>query len=455
MAKLSTKQIVSKIIKYFILTILGSAIVIFAVALYKANTVRKVLKNAENKLSARKADILLKDIEKSQLWEPSFPALAMRRKTYAIRCHVSLTNIESAISSARDIYKLSSQRTPPLEQFKDIFKPSSESGIKSFEQRLLKLEQIAIDYFNNSFEKQNIQNGYNKMSGYVWLHTLLMNNSDIPNLNKLLDELSATAPNDDLTRKLKSYLAGGPKQISQKPSPGNITSPANRQSRTDNLQNPVKLAGTDISTWATVKSDYAKYYDRNGGAPLSSVANGTVLDISKVSSTPKGEIAVCTIHSPEGKISDVVFLTSDIEMKKGKLSDISKDNYNLLLERSTLMEKAVKIKDTLEVDDSNNPYRTEYHNVKKEFEEFTAKSSALSKTLSKSTGDTRMQLLEDLRKMKYEEAAAKQKFTSIKNKYSDWQNKNGGSNVKKTPEALELEGQINVIEEKLRAAKIL
>ena len=197
--------------------------------------------------------------------------------------------------------------------------------------------------------------------------------------------------------------------------------------------------------WGIVVAPESKVYDLSGSF-LRRIDAGTIVEISSLTDSSTGRVAVCTAMHPGRLGAPVIVRDADLEMYTGDLAKISDEERTLRIQRAQILAQIERLRAS---PDASNPFYDEYQAAKQTYARFCQKEAGLQKKMDASTGDTRMRYYEELRKSKGEDLRLSQAVETVRKKFEGWKAQHpqgsGGTAAKK------LETDLAALETRIRS----
>lgn len=411
----------------------GIISILFLVASYKARVSIRPLVVAEQLLNTGKFEVLLEEMDKTDLWTSNFPAIDLRRRCHMIRCHVRLGNTGTAEALAEHMLGASNGKRPDSP---GNARDTQQSARASTVEQLAYLMEKPFDaLINSSHNKDNIRAGYSNWTGYQTLSEELKRINDTNTLARVMNNITKRDANSRIAKSITTFLSTA-------------------SSRGRAVITPKNTRDASIPGWAIVTGKSAKTYDKQGKF-LDYVSRGAVVEISEIKDTKAGQVAICALHSKDSATPGLIMLTSDLDLKKGAFINVDGAILNLFIERSALIKDADQIQEQLIIEsDAKNPHTPAYRQTARLLKDFSDKVAAMKTQFAASTGADRQALHDAMRPMKTDQLKLEENFAAAKKKYDGWKQQNDPA-ILNTSKTTSLRNKLESVESQLRSMKQL
>ncbi|MFC1496848.1 hypothetical protein ACFLS1_00055 [Verrucomicrobiota bacterium] len=182
--------------------------------------------------------------------------------------------------------------------------------------------------------------------------------------------------------------------------------------------------------WGVVKSSGANAYNESYKF-LRKIAPGTLVEVSETKTVSKENLALCSVHHNNRLVPNIYIRAENLDLRSGSLDTANPEEKKLRSDQSKVAAQLrTLLKEQQAFIKSNNPYAEEYETSKKTYNEFWKKTEILQKKRDSSTGAERIEIADELRRMKGKNIKLVDDFKSAKKKYSDWNAKKLTDNPK-------------------------
>jgi len=198
-----------------------------------------------------------------------------------------------------------------------------------------------------------------------------------------------------------------------------------------------------------VKTASARAYDSTGSTIEDGVELGTFLEISSFKANRTDMLAVSSFSRSDSVISGILIPLNDIEIDTRQLSSLSDDDKSALKQRAILLSSIDKLgSEQAALKAKLNPHADEYAKATAAYNAYFKKSANLAARRESASGDERMKIEDELRKLRAEGARAKREYEAVKDKCKAW---NDDFSPSDNPEIQKLQENIDSLNNELRS----
>jgi len=182
---------------------------------------------------------------------------------------------------------------------------------------------------------------------------------------------------------------------------------------------------------------------------LGRVPAGTPFKVIRHVADENEEVVICTVMLDGKRLPEAIIRKRNAALHDGALGDTTEAERSLrvrhakLLAGITMREKQLR--------DDSNPHRAEYVAASREYKQFAVRNNTLIKEYDSSEGARRMELADELRKLKLGRAAITKRYERAKQRYAEWKEKNPASSpdYESDPKIKRLRQEVAGVEQKL------
>ncbi len=204
--------------------------------------------------------------------------------------------------------------------------------------------------------------------------------------------------------------------------------------------------------WGAVISDETALFDREGRR-LRTVPAGSLVDVSRVQQSPNGEIITGTVHSRDGRFTDVILRRDDTDLYTGaRLADSTLEQRTAVSKRAeTLGAIEARQKAVAAAALDRNPYQEPLRRVLGEYQKLAREAENLKRAFDAANGAQRMDIANRLRELKNEQAIITPRYRDLRNQRDDWNRKDNAEavNPENDPQIRALRTRLSELEDQI------
>jgi len=182
---------------------------------------------------------------------------------------------------------------------------------------------------------------------------------------------------------------------------------------------------------------------------LGRVPAGTPFKVIRHVSDENEEVIICTIVLGGKRLPQAIIRKRNAALHDGALGDTTEAERDLRVRHAKLLAGITTRENQLR--DNSNPHRAEYVAASREYKQFAVRNNTLIKEYDSAEGPRRMELADELRKLKLGRAAITKRYEKAKQRYAEWKEKNPASSpdYESDPKIKRLRQEVAGVEQKL------
>jgi tetratricopeptide (TPR) repeat protein len=436
------------VVRYILIWLVGTLLLVLLIPFFRVAKIKNELDSADRLLRTGHPREALAQLQRIEIWATLYPPLSQRLTGSAIRCQAKLLDIRSAEQLARDFQDRYGRGRRPSRNIWEC--------LETFPDRLI-----------NSYLSQSAgMPGATRWLGYEVLLNELEQAGDTNRVEKLAGEILSRDPENSLAKRVQDALAAKREEESRKtatPSPSvEAIKSEPPQKRVDHIdlarkhvaakqwdkaveecdaalaldpENPdvaklKRIAEARDRRWGCTRT-LAKAYDAVSGKAVQELAPGALVEVSGIrNGSPLGELAICKVITDTNDPPILLVRMRDLDTKMGPLSSASEEEKTLRIRRVRLWAEIARLKDELlQSRLKDNPYKKEYDVASAAYNAYWTKVKNLQAKHQASTGDERVRVADEMKRLKGEDIRIGQALETAKKKMNEWQERNAASPI--------------------------
>ena len=182
----------------------------------------------------------------------------------------------------------------------------------------------------------------------------------------------------------------------------------------------IRASGTDITHWGVTLLQ-APFFEKDGKRREETLPGGTLVEQVGITSSSKGEMALCRIWRGSGWSGPFLIATADLIRFPGGRDQVDADELDLLLRYAGLNARVEERKKELarrSVD--ANPHAAPLRQLKEKYDAAKAEAERLTRARDAAKGAERIRLGDELRRVKEREPRMRREIETVTRQYEAW-----------------------------------
>ncbi|MBM4163309.1 MAG: hypothetical protein FJ222_02550 [Lentisphaerae bacterium] len=194
-------------------------------------------------------------------------------------------------------------------------------------------------------------------------------------------------------------------------------------------------SSTNASSWAILIQRAVHY--STGGKNLGMLPAGTFGEVIKTTTSSDGDVAVCTIDQDGQWKGPVLIGVANLVVFEGPFTTVSADTLGLLRHYYALKERIdARTAAIQQAITAANPHAAAYVRATDAVNEFVLRAKKMSATFKDATGPARSEMLDQLKRMKFEQVRLNSELSQAEARMKEWtaNNPDSPTNAASDPE---------------------
>jgi hypothetical protein len=177
----------------------------------------------------------------------------------------------------------------------------------------------------------------------------------------------------------------------------------------------------DTVEWGTTIASAASIYDATGKR-LGQVPAGTLLEVKQHKESSAGDLLVCTlIVGGKRRPQAVIVRNRDVIVNRGNLAAASERERALRVQYARILAGIATRKQQLKDGAAgSNPQKQQYVDAAREYKQFAERANRLREEYNTSSGPRRMEVADELRRLKHDEVKIVSAYKAAKQQHEEW-----------------------------------
>jgi hypothetical protein len=189
----------------------------------------------------------------------------------------------------------------------------------------------------------------------------------------------------------------------------------------------IRASGTDITHWG-VALQHAPFFEKDGKRRAEVLPGGTLVEQIAVTTSSKGEMALCRIWRGSGWAGPFLIATTDLIRFPGGRDKVDADELDVLLRYAVLNARAeARKKELTRLGVEANPHAAPLRRLKEKYDAAGAEAERLTRQRDAAGSAERIRLGDELRRVKEREPRMRRELESLTRQYEAWKSSHDAS----------------------------
>ncbi len=187
----------------------------------------------------------------------------------------------------------------------------------------------------------------------------------------------------------------------------------------------VPTSGSDVTHWGVTLRE-APYFERDGRRRREELAGGTLVEQIGITSSSRGEMALCRIARGRSWAGPYLIPTADLQRYEGTRERVDAARLRALQQFCALNARIeTRKRELLKAAVDANPHGSELRRAQSAYKEAEVRSRELTAFRDRAIGAERNRLADELRRLQVETATLRQRVETLNRRYKEWKDKHG------------------------------
>jgi hypothetical protein len=210
----------------------------------------------------------------------------------------------------------------------------------------------------------------------------------------------------------------------------------------------IPSSGPDITHWGVALVD-ALVYERDGKRRDGTLPGGTLVEQTAVTTSSRGEMALCRIWRNSHWIGPYLISTADLIRFEGGRSEVAAEDFDSLARYAALNARIdARTKELQRSAVDANPHAAPLRQLKQRYDDAANRAKVLTQTRDNARGNARIDAGDELRKLKEDEVKMRRQLEALTRQYEEWKQRNAT-----TPAAPERDSQVQALTAQMEALR--